>query len=69
MTDTWQPIKTAPKDGTGFLGFVRADWIEGFMYSDGCICWLSDGDGPSRAEDFPTHWMHRPAPPTKETEC
>ena len=62
MTE-WKPIATAPKDGTGFLGFVSSDWIEGFAYLDGSLCWLSDGDGPTREKDYPTHWMPLPEPP------
>ena len=25
----WQPIETAPRDGSGFLGYGRKDWIYG----------------------------------------
>lgn len=59
----WRPIETAPRDGTGFLGFVRQDWIEGFAFWGDELCWLSDGDGPKFARDYPTHWMPWPEPP------
>lgn len=60
----WMKIETAPRDGTGFLGFVNKDWIEGFYFSDGQWCWLSDGDSPTRNAYNPTHWMPLPSPPT-----
>lgn len=50
----WQPIATAPKDGSWFLGWNR---------DCGCFIWR---DGPSliTGEDpQPTHWMPLPAPP------
>ena len=58
---TWQPIATAPKDGTEFLGFVGASYQGGVVVihwdkNDGFIDW---------GADFwePTHWMPLPAPP------
>ena len=56
----WQPIETAPKDGTRMLMFwpywrsdpVIGQW-DGEWYSE---CQLADGPGP-------THWMPLPAVP------
>jgi hypothetical protein len=61
----WQPIETAPKDGTGILvnagGFCYAvEWQEEFGW------WSVDdnklGPFPLRGAG-PTHWMPLPAPP------
>ena len=66
----WQPIETAPKDGTRVLiawnngcdkGVVSAYWEPGYF---GNIGWTefqlrSDYWGP----DTPTHWMPLPKPP------
>jgi hypothetical protein len=73
----WQPIESAPKDGTLFLG-ATYQWVA-------TICWRSDGycklegrpiDGYFQhgmgigpiAREFdrtyqPTHWMPLPEPP------
>lgn len=67
----WQPIETAPRDGTPLLGFVPS-----YYQGKGGIClliWLKnarepDGhwyDGHAFKTD-PTHWMPLPEPP-KET--
>lgn len=55
---SWQPIDTAPKDGTEFLG-----WFPG---STVMIWWM--GQGGVWGNDFwegeaPTHWMPLPEPP------
>ena len=74
MTDgsvnQWQPIETAPKDGTNILGYMRA-------YNDDIIvvCHFEDEDGKneycpwleSEGELYAryelTHWMSLPEPP------
>jgi Lar family restriction alleviation protein len=65
----WQPIETAPKDGTVVLAVTveaqnpkaRLAWFEG----EGWVrIWKSEDfvvDGPRRW--WPTHWMPLPAPP------
>jgi len=60
-TDPWQPIETAPKDGTEILGYAG-----GFLL----LSWRDDEWHEETFEESgwnPTHWMPMPAPP-KETE-
>jgi len=64
----WQPIETAPKDGTAILGAYQfqgeTDWY-------GIVRFIKDlPDGPSWVDQFcddkwmePTHWMPMPEPP------
>lgn len=74
MTDAWQDISTAPKDGTPVLLGERT-WSRSY---EGCwMNWLltSYGGGPpvTRREGWrlavngtladPTHWMPLPEPP------
>ena len=70
MTD-WQPIETAPKDGTPILAWPCGDgWGGKFPY---VVQWVPPNehhDGLWREaageqyDDFdPTHWMPLPEPP------
>jgi hypothetical protein len=56
---TWQPIETAPKDGTEILAWDGDQHI---------VAWF---DGDWRFSDdrqcFPTHWQPLPAPPGSPT--
>jgi hypothetical protein len=64
---TWQPIETAPKDGTHFLALrsYMEETIDEVWYHDdvmgnfelGGTNWFYPPDG------FPTHWMPLPEPP------
>ncbi len=59
----WQPIKTAPKDGTRVILF-RPDWIESMVTG----YWNKDFDDwfiPYNGSPFlsPTHWMPLPEAP------
>jgi hypothetical protein len=58
----WQPIETAPKDGTHVLAWWReeGDPPEVVRWSAG---WVDDY-GTRYIE--PTHWQPLPSPPTKE---
>jgi hypothetical protein len=70
MSD-WQPISTAPKDGTQILvyfpqiGVWQVLWSRE-VFNDGFWC-VSDNkfeDRPLRGwSDEPTHWMPLPDPP------
>ena len=71
----WQPIETAPKDGTSILLLIEDVAIEGYWevptYASGKPYWYvpsvsSHGCGccPSDNEE-PTHWMPLPAKPEK----
>lgn len=70
----WQPIGTAPRDGTrvhlGFAHMAGFDVI-GHSYGKG---WQSNG-GPNETEEFsffgrpdPTHWQPLPSPPSPEVK-
>ncbi|KKM22878.1 hypothetical protein LCGC14_1620870 [marine sediment metagenome] len=64
MTHEWQPIETAPKDGTWVFLFVpghgpaRARWSHNPGMADG---WRSHGTGRTITQG--THWMPLPEPP------
>ena len=67
----WQPIETAPKDGTWImicrpttyaskLGCALVYWDDHFA------CWH---DGDYHSDHYaPTHWMPLPEPPPKEVK-
>ncbi|NTA36825.1 hypothetical protein [Agrobacterium salinitolerans] len=71
----WQPIETAPKDGSAFLAVMAK------AYSPrATLCKFQDGKflSPSQGEKFvlpgwnqwwPTHWMPLPAAPAKQEGC
>ena len=64
MTD-WQPIETAPKDGTEII--LTAQNSEGTWKVDvGCFSAGILWDWGWRFR--PTHWMPLPPPPKKENE-
>ncbi len=62
----WEPIETAPKDGTHILLYIEGIVIEGFynnggwqggsLSEHGCGCCGSPNDDP-------THWMPLPDKP------
>lgn len=65
----WQPIDTAPKDGTRVIAFfplfktAKVAWHKTF-YLDGPL-WACDAvRSPDRWSDQPSHWMPLPAAPT-----
>ncbi len=61
----WQPIETAPKDGTGILAYNPFFGAYNTAYTDGeWPCGFSVGCGQWFPK--PTHWM--PLPPAPNTE-
>jgi hypothetical protein len=61
----WQPIETAPRDGTWFLAFGKHSRDRCTMM---VICWDGDPDWVSADDGYrpylsPTHWMPLPNPP------
>ena len=65
----WQPIETAPKDGTNVLLVNRkGNMATGLWRGRGVMAgwWLRGGNGPNvffNDHHGPTHWMPLPAPP------
>ena len=71
----WQPIETAPKDGTIVFLFSNGETVRGsFRVDDGFTGhdfpeWLDDSfddwtTGYSARPLTPTHWMPLPNPPS-----
>lgn len=69
----WQPIETAPKDGTNILVLLHPEIAERAGYQIE-IChyknlpllgetWTAQNDGFSTELDGVTHWMPLPDPP------
>jgi hypothetical protein len=65
----WQPIETAPKDGTRFLAYELGQaeyrvyecwWQDDFSNWSG---WQNDWD----SEPEPTHWRTLPSPPEQQS--
>jgi hypothetical protein len=65
----WQPIDTAPKDGTKILGYCDYEkecsviqWCEYIKYNGTKLSYWEKVDPES--ETTVTHWMPLPKPPT-----
>ena len=61
IDNDWQPIATAPKDGTMVLVYSAAWGEVGVAYCHGTWCWQHDEVGEIINEI--THWMPLPKPP------
>lgn len=62
----WQPIETAPKDGTPILVAHTSHCVEEAYYHSGDKSWQSANTDPSdyvSGTIYPHHWMPMPAPP------
>lgn len=60
----WQPIETAPKDGTAILGYSDSDeqqttvkWTTSKAYPSGWWELCVPGKWPEEADWSPTYWM------------
>jgi len=71
----WEPIETAPKDGTAvdlWVGGERVSDCEWINNYDGFCRFKDDGDcgmawvRVDHEHGTPTHWMPLPQPPTTE---
>lgn len=72
----WQPISTAPKDGTPILAYQPGGtYGNGVQYPESVgIAYWREADslnpamwsGPYNPRDYPTHWMRMPLPPIPE---
>lgn len=66
----WQPIETAPRDGTWFLGFMERQTLEdtirvwAWMPWKGCDTPMFYDAADTIEDEQPTHWM--PLPPAPE---
>ncbi len=62
MTGEWQPIATAPKDGTDVLVWHRAGGSAVIArFSEPYGCWVTAGAEEFALQDV-THWMPLPPP-------
>lgn len=76
----WQPIETAPKNGTHLLlffphentievGYWDCYYAETGRGYEGCSAWCcSEYQPAAMAFDEPTHWMPLPEPPELEKD-
>jgi hypothetical protein len=70
LREKWQPIESAPKDGTPLLLFSPLDYFTFGNVENGLI-WVSGGwrcgssgwRGDGGIDHEPTHWMPLPPPP------
>jgi hypothetical protein len=70
MTE-WQPIDTAPKNGTGIIVFYYPKAGMAFAFWDGedfLEVSVASGIVGVAKQYKPTHWMPLPAPPKKGDE-
>jgi hypothetical protein len=59
----WQPIETAPKDGSQLLGWANGDYAT-FRWTGGYFNLIVAGTFAEDAAWWPTHWMPLPTPPS-----
>ena len=62
---TWQPIETAPKDGTNILA-IETETIKIVFWYSGLKEWGSQQDWFDDGKWEPTHWMPLPKPPKED---
>lgn len=76
LVTRWEPMATAPNDGTAFIAFEMAKWgpPESPAFPRVFMCHWWNGDAINRADwcdhgshyAFPTHWMALPIPPAED---
>lgn len=61
----WQPINSAPRDGTRIIGFnADQQFIAIIAFDDVFQCWVADDeDCWFQGEHETSHWMPLPNPP------
>lgn len=65
VTSGWQPIETAPRDGTHFLAYEpTGDMYRAAYHSHGYV--MAFGGQPVVNPPEPTHWMPVPASPAPD---
>lgn len=71
VREAWQPIETAPKDGTEILVYIPRDTQMVVFFDEplpdaGAHCWHRV-DGLAYHRDLPTHWKPLDSPPQVRT--
>lgn len=68
----WNPIETAPKDGTFVIGCEKDRTVRQVSFEKNTGFWVylwKDSDGDNRSDVFsPTHWMPLPKSPKDKDE-
>jgi len=59
----WQPIETAPKDGTEILAHDEDDNVFIAFFCPYIKSWVSNISNAFGQEEHPTHWIPLPEPP------
>ncbi len=67
----WQPIETAPKDGSKFISAWRCGVSDWQNVSPDTYWWIREGKWISDSDGLiePTHWMPLPDPPARTPEA
>lgn len=60
----WQPIDTAPKDGTLFMAWCPKSKLSLMVFNNPIESETWSLTGPSYVVPEPTHWMPLPSPPS-----
>lgn len=62
----WQPIETAPKNGTRILAYWPRDgWREIVRWENDKVGWRGEASGYWAEKDYPKLWQHLPPPAEK----
>jgi hypothetical protein len=66
----WQPIETAPKDGTPILLGWQGKHFDASKghFENGCWGWLTEKMAFRAYDTQPTHWMSLPSSPSPKAE-